>query len=560
MRNEHAMLRRAAIAAVSAGMALGAVPMAFAEGHTGSVTINHAEKGGNTATKFKGYQIFTADVIDGKDGKSMTKIDWAGSSADDKASVKNAVISGINEYCQNTDGMSGKVLTDAATAQDAADFISANVTTKGATAISPSNELPHYIAKKLTADNSGVPSTTSFDSGTKQDLDQGYWLFVADSVPTKDSGDTGTAPILAMVGGSEVAVTEKSTPVTFNKQVKEGDTWGEAADSEKGEAVDYRLVGTLPSNYDAFDTYKYEFSDTLPDGLDLDANSVQVKLYGSQADIGDDSKEGTDIKTSGTVTAQQHKLVVSFKDLKKVADVNKDSVIVVSYTASLNGSAKIGTAEGNVNGATLTYSNDPVKGGEGTTSSDAKDYTYKLHLVKVDRNTEVALKDAKFTIKSGDKYVQADGSLGATAYEFTTDANGALNVERLDAGTYSVTETAAPAGYDKVDDFTFTISADYTDAAGPKLQCTVNGTAGQVVAGTTDGQKGDNALVSTGEDAAATGTGIVTVTVGDAKRVTLPLTGSDAALTAVVGGGAIVLVGVVMKRRQKMAAGNDKRD
>ena len=87
--------------------------------------------------------------------------------------------------------------------------------------------------------------------------------------------------------------------------------------------------------------------------------------------------------------------------------------------------------------------------------------TCSFTLTKVDsENPSTKLSGAKFTVSQtmgeGDdavtKYVQADGTLGTVVHEFETaansDAKGTFSIASLATGDYTITETAAPNGYD----------------------------------------------------------------------------------------------------------------
>ena len=113
----------------------------------------------------------------------------------------------------------------------------------------------------------------------------------------------------------------------------------------------------------------------------------------------------------------------------------------------------------------------------GTTVPDeVKTYTYGLKLNKVDLGTEEALKDSniKFTIKVKSavdsnlvgRYVKSDGTLVDAECKLSV-TNGAITIKGLGAGTYTVVETDAPANYDKVQPFDFTITPNRdSDASG----------------------------------------------------------------------------------------------
>ena len=61
-----------------------------------------------------------------------------------------------------------------------------------------------------------------------------------------------------------------------------------------------------------------------------------------------------------------------------------------------------------------------------------------IRLVKLDSETMQPLTNAAFTFKK----------IGSTyEKEYTTDKNGEIRLDRLESGTYTVTETKAPDGY-----------------------------------------------------------------------------------------------------------------
>ena len=83
---------------------------------------------------------------------------------------------------------------------------------------------------------------------------------------------------------------EKIATPTVEKQIAEVKPdgtlmWGDVADAEAGVEVPYRVVGTLPSNWDDFDTYHYEFSDALDPQLVIDLSSVKITLGGGVVEI-----------------------------------------------------------------------------------------------------------------------------------------------------------------------------------------------------------------------------------------------------------------------------------
>lgn len=186
--------------------------------------------------------------------------------------------------------------------------------------------------------------------------------------------------------------------------------------------------------------------------------------------------------------------------------------------------------------------------------------------MKSDKATNEKLAGAKFTIQatgaddnaSKNLYVQADGTLGENPHEFTTDANGVIDIVGLDAGTYTVKETQAPdtgsddTSYKPLADFTFTITPGYgtaTDAqALASLELAVANNA-NVIAGldTTD----DNTLNVDANSAVVLGDGQVNVTVANEKTIKMPLTGQQGIALAVGAGLVIVIASVVSLNKRR---------
>lgn len=534
-------------AALSFGGVMAPVTMAFAVDANGSVTIENVE--GNT-TEFQGYQIFKADVDSGK----VANITWANDSVE--KAVKGVIEKEDKSYA-------GK------TAQDAADWITNKVTgTNETTRVAPDN-----IAYKIADAVDGLTASATTTSKTASGLAHGYWLFVT-KTDTIGVGEAGTSPIFTVVGNTPVKITEKTgIPTVEKKIVSDADSKEhDAADSQIGQDVTYNLYGTIAENYDKYNTYFYKFSDQISKGLTLQ-EGAKVYLYeNTTAAKGDLARaKGADITTqfnevtAAAATDGSKTTTWTCANLKNVDGVTKDSCIVVSYKAQVNGDAVVAGTEGNDNAVTLYYSNNPMSDKYGETQPDTvKDYTYGLKINKVDLGTEAALENAQFTITTnGDeknvdaKYVQTDGTLSDTKIVLTTNKKGVITLTGLDAGTYTVTEVSAPDGYTTVEPFTFEIkptmtandpNAGLTDLTG-ELKTSQ---ADKVIAGLTDGESGDNKLTMKADSEKTDG--IFNITVGDTKQVGLPLTGLNGVTFTWIAGGAVLCIGVAHLIRSRKQA------
>lgn len=555
-------------AALSFGGVMAPVTMAFADGattSTNSITINKYSNNGiaNGNVKYKAYRIFKADVVDGTDrsGKVVSNIDWASTKA------QNAVL----DYLSTVPG-SG--IDSSSSAQDAAKYLTDNAEGTGETTPIENSNLFNGLAKEVVknVDQTGS-SFTAGDVFKPQDGSgnalQGYYLFVTDestlSTDQKREKNTGTSPIFAVVGDTLVTVNEKTSIPTVEKKIKndDGSDWADKADSQMGQKVEYKLTGTVASNIATFDTYHYEFSDKLSDGLTADNSSVIVKI--GEKILSPNTTPGAKTGYDVSIDKATNTLTVKFADLKTAAKqasaaLDGSSNVVVTYTAMLDPmkatNVTVGDT-GNDNAVKLIYSNNPMSGGTGESVSDTvRDYTYALELIKQDADSDTTkIDNVEFTIQatdpddvnSKDMYVGSEGTLVNKAYKFKTANGGKINVKGLDAGTYTVHEVeGSNPGYNTLEDFTFTIKPEGLNKdEGVALD---ENTAVNTLKVTV--QKPDSATMVT----PSVDGGTVTLTVKNKKGSNLPLTGLNGVTFTWIAGGAVLCIGVAHLIRSRKQA------
>ena len=564
-------------AALSFGGVMAPVTMAFAADATGStVTFDCGDYAGSTT--YKGIQIFKANVTTTNGTTTASNIDWG------SLEVQAAVVAAIHE----------KDSTYTSTnAQDAADWLNEHNKdadqTDSNTRVNSGHVLS-VIASKL--EKTGDWTKTSAGSSSLTGLNAGYWLFLTDTAgkPAGKSTDAFTSPVYTFIDGtSETTVKPKKSVPTVEKKILDdskvkggnvtGETeWVDAADSQNGQVVNYKLTGTIADNYASYDSYTYKFMDSLDKGLDFVDGSLSVYALnnGEYTEI-----NPTSYNVDAPSESNQRVLTVNFigtNGLKSATaknggtlTIDANTKIVVFYKAKLNAKAVIAGAnnklEGNHNTVTLEYSNNPMVAGTGTSVPDSVvDYTYGLQINKVDLGTEAALEGAQFTITTTGhennkvaKYVAEDGTLSDDEVVLTTNAKGLIQLTGLDAGTYKVTEKKAPNGYTAVSPFEFTIDPTIKDDGQgyklTKLKGTLDnkGQNDKVIAGLTDGKSGDNKLdfqdgTLTNDD------GTFNITVGDTKQVSLPLTGLNGVTFTWIAGGAVLCIGVAHLIRSRKQA------
>ena len=528
---------------LAASLCGGSMMVGASTAYAGEVTISKTATETDAKLHYNATKLF--DATNNADG-SVSDITWA------NGDVRDAVLGVINKRDQAYAG--------GVNAQAAAEWIASKVTGTDSTTIVDGSSIAYEIA--TAARQASV--TKKLVSGEPTALDSGYWLFVADDDSTNGGVDiAGTSPIFAVVGGDALTITPKTGTPTVDKTIKNDQTgeYGKVADSQVGQVVEYKLAGTVASNIATYMVgphghYFYRFTDELSAGIELTStDDVKVAI------------DGTDVTKEAEISYRDNTLTVNFDNLFEAkGDISASSKVVVTYKAKLTSAAVIGGA-GNPNTVKLEYSNNPGTTSKGqSTPSTARDYAFKLHLVKSDKATNQKLAGAKFTIQatgaddagSKDLYVQANGTLGKDAYEFETGADGTFDVAGLDAGTYTVKETAVPqaagspdAAYKPLSSaFTFTIAPEY-DAdtqALTNLGLTVAGNANAIAGLDTS----DNNILDADDGSAANAAnGTVNVTVANEKAIKLPLTGEQGIALAMGAGLVIVAVSAVSLSRRR---------
>lgn len=581
--------RKAVIAGLALAMSFGpmaGVALAATAGRTGTVTITQQS---NPNATYDGYRLVKADVDADDNG---ARFEW------DSDAMKTAVLAFLeqapattgasksysawlidNHHTESVGGVAPRDMPQNAIGYIAEMVEASNKATGTDTTpdTKQQNSFADNLAQALKNANPALGIAGVATTGVAFEGPQGYYLFTTTGA-TIAADEVGTAPIFVALGEAAKSVDEKSAIPTIDKQVKEDKalTWGKVADANKDQDLDFKLRATLPTNYDAFDMYHLQFNDTLPSGMSLkggNTSSVKVTVFSGPSDT-----TGTEVTSQlsgsvGSITYSDDKLTVNIADLRGLSmatnSITKDSIIQVDYQAHLDADCVIGK-DGNDNEVYLTYTNDPISRADGnTTPKRNKVATYKLGVEKVDHDTREALGGAKFTIQVADagasdaasvgKYVQADGSLGASAYEFTTGSDGKFEVPRIDEGTYTVHETAAPTGYEAIDqDVTITVSATKDQTAGTvtALSMSVSGGNGPDFMATPASGQTSVAAHQDGVLEANVDTGSLRFRVSDDKKVYLPGTGLTPSQAGTACGIVMVVAGIgaiVIRQRRRDA-------
>lgn len=515
----------AAAAAIATVFGLAATTVATANAAGGNATLTVSTKDAKFAGKtVNAYKMFSATVSSDGGAVSHTLNDAWKPFFKNSVGLTDVTDANVNDKANEyVSGLTGKEKDLSAFAAKASNWAQTNNIAVDATATVSKN------ADKYTA--------------TFTNLDYGYYVVAVPGATVADTNSQYAA--LIPVHSTSVDASIKGALPTVVKKVN-----GESATSAKiGDTLTFTLTSTIP-DMSAYNTYTFNFKDTLSKGLTF-GQVTSVK-------VGDTTLTKDTDYTVTTAPADSGKtlLTVAMKDFKTKQQANAGKKITVTYAATLNKDAVVGGA-GNVNSATIQYSNNPSTNGTGESEpSKVRVFTYGFTVDKYTGknydDTATRLAGAEFTlahkggtaisfVKVADSATQnavyrvakADEA-GATT-TITTPANGKVDFRGLENGEYTLTETKAPAGYNKL-----------ASAIGVKVDGQNNGTdtthATVVI-------KYDNNNGSVYDQTASNGV----IPVQNKPGVVLPGTGGMGTIAFTVIGVLVIALGVAWTLKRKNA-------
>lgn len=435
----------AAAAAIATVFGLAATTVATANAAGGNATLTVSTKDAKFAGKtVNAYKMFSATV------------------SSDGGAVSHTLNDAWKPFFKNSVGLTD--VTDTNVNDKANDYVSklkdSALTAFAAKASNWAQTKTNNITADATATVSKNAATDGKYTATFTGLDYGYYVVAVPGATLADA--KGQYAALVRVHSTTVGVDIKGDLPTVDKKVQVNGTGQNATDAKIGDTLTFTLTSTIP-DMSAYSTYTFNFKDTLSKGLTFEqVKSVKVE------------DKTLSVNTDYTVTpptAPNNTLTVAMNDFKAKQQANAGKKITVTYTATLNKDAVVGGA-GNVNSATIQYSNNPSTNGTGDSEpSKVRVFTYGFTVDKYtgDQYTDDAtrLAGAEFTlapkngtaisfVKVADSATQNAvyrvanaGETGATT-TIITPANGKVEFRGLKNGEYTLTETEAPAGYNKL--------------------------------------------------------------------------------------------------------------
>lgn len=421
-----------------------------------------------------------------------------------------------------------------------------------------------------------VAKTTNVQTNGKYVLDNltpGYYLVRDKKDSLKGKYDADTTFILRVVGSTEA--TPKSGVPSVTKKVEDMNdttdsafrasldaTWADTADYDIGDEIPYLLTATMPSDkevdgvkpFSAYTTYSLTYHDTVANGISV-ADVTDADVYINNEKLTEEQKTAIGFAVEKTAKGVDFKIVDIKKATKTVGGkaeqmVKAGNQVKVIYKAKLTDQAVFGNAKngnkGNDNTVYLEYRNNPNVDGSGDTGNTPEDtvrvFTYLINVTKVDQN-EAALAGAEFKLEK--KLANGDFKTIVESIALKADSANVFEMKGLDDGTYRITETRTPKGYNSIKPITFTVNA--THSADP---ATLEVTDFNVSGVTQEAMIGD----TTNDVPTFTATknnGLVATTIKNEKGLVLPITGDIGTTLFYLAGIALIGGAAVYFKRKK---------
>ena len=329
-----------------------------------------------------------------------------------------------------------------------------------------------------------------------------------------------------------------------------------------GDTVNFKTSFNATNYIGTEQILTYFLWDTIDNGFTIKKDSLEIYVHGTKLTSG---YTVTWSDANGDNVDDTFKVSIPWDDAEGKPIYDANSIVMAKYSATVNNEAVL-AGDGNLNTTFFDY-----RLGDDKTPEAGKDvvpatpyhkseekqtttYVYAFGLTKIDGTTKNVLHGAEFTLKRGTTDIKAKATATAGVYEydatdkntvFKTDDKGVLVIKGLEEGTYSLTETKAPKGYNR------TLTAtEFTIAKADKAKYTASHSVYYNASG---------AEQTTAEGAAKTvttnyGVNVLGMVFQNERGVELPVTGGVGTTLFYILGGVLVfgaMLLLITKKRMK---------
>ena len=348
-----------------------------------------------------------------------------------------------------------------------AKLFDASVTGTEGGSIAYSGKIPEALAAYFTADTAGNISATDALNLSDENVQAALKTWAEANVTAQAVSDGTTLEFINLDFGYYIITTtqgetlltvdstnpnasviDKNSTIPINNPTKKADD----DDVFIGQTVTYTVsFGTANYSTENGETskqiVKYIISDNFASGALTDINVTSIKVI---------DKEGTETPLTVKQFNDDGKIEITWAENGESLYAN-GSTLVITYTGTVASSAAI-DGNGNVNTVTIDYEDKDGDGSPEQHTVTETIYTYAIAVQKVDQSGN-PLAGAKFqlpfyvnaTADTDGAYIYAGTTAGTgLVNELTTPASGLIIVKGVQQGTYSLTETEAPEGYNKL--------------------------------------------------------------------------------------------------------------
>lgn len=346
----------------------------------------------------------------------------------------------------------------------------------------------------------------------------------------KYSNPTSSAGVTVLENGKALSIEVMNEKPKFDKEIKDGNNWGDVADYSVGDIIDYQITIGIPSNIADLKVFKVT---DKPTNLQIQSGSVSVKVGNASP------------ASSINVGSNGSELTVEFTPSALATYAGQ--VMTIAYKAKLTDGAL--TQVSNANHAKLEYSHDvnsydePGDPDTETTEDETYAESYKLKITKTfDPGTDQEGNElTSFAGVTFDLYKIVDGEKVLVKSGIATEDDGTVIQGGLSNGTYQLVETKTLPGYNLLKepvDVELAIEYSSTTKTTTKTEKDSNG---NVISTTTN-----TVTVTRGEEGKDTASGIWGQEIINKKGFTLPTTGGMGTFVFTFVGVAMMAAAVIL--------------